>query len=450
MPDRSARVLISPAAVRLRTGLLIVIFGCIALPGSLRAADPLAPDEVRSIVQEILADAAARSSLLESNARAGHDGKFFVSSSDGGFRLNIGGWIQARYVLNFHDFTDPDREDGFESGFQLRRTKLSFEGHLFDPSLIFKIQGSFDRDGGVFELDDAYIGKRFEGGRSAQAGQFKVPLLREELISDTFQLTAERSLVNAVFTQERSQAVQGAWRGDHLGLTAAFSDGVRSLNSDLGDVRQQSRGMPNAGEADYALTGRLEWLLAGEWNQFRDFSSPEGAAFAAMLGLAAHAEGADGAHTDFSDGYYRMIIWTADLSLEGDGWNAYAAGVGRHSHVSGGTEAPFSGDTGLDDYGFLAQGGFFIPGTQLEPFARYELLIADTADRGVSSSQRTFNIITVGFNWFMHGHASRFTCDVLWFLDDATPLAGTTTGIPYLAGTAADQVSVRLQWQLIF
>lgn len=441
----------APAAGRGVAALIGVLVPWMS-PDSTRADPAALPpnDEVRSIVQEMLADAATRSSLFASGANAGHDGKFFIASGDNSFRLNFSGWMQARYYLNFHDFLPEEEQDDFESGFQMRRTKLVFDGHVFDSSLFFKIQGSFNREAGPFELDDAFIGKRFDGGWSVQAGQFKLPLLREELVSDALLIAVERSLVNNVFSQERGQGIQGAWRGERVGVSAMFSDGVRSTNTDLGDVRQQSRGMPNAGEADYALTARLEWLLAGAWDQFRDFSSPEGADLAAMLGFAGHVEGGDGSHTDFADGYYRLIMWTADVSLEGDGWNAFIAGVGRHSHVSEGTEAPFIGGTGLDDYGLVAQGGFFIPGTQFEPFARYELLIADTADRGVPSSQRGFSIVTAGVNWFLHGHAAKFTADLMWFLDAATPLSGTATGIGYIAGTEADQVVIRFQCQLLF
>jgi len=63
----------------------------------------LSADETRALVAEMLADAETRSSLLQNSATAGHDGKFFLASPDGNFRLNIGGQIQFRYNTVFLD-----------------------------------------------------------------------------------------------------------------------------------------------------------------------------------------------------------------------------------------------------------------------------------------------------------------------------------------------------------
>src|SRR5688572_8137802 len=63
-------------------------------------------DEVRAIVAEMMADAQGRSSLLQGGATAGHDGRFFVASPDGSFRLNVGGQIQLRYLVAFDDEDD--------------------------------------------------------------------------------------------------------------------------------------------------------------------------------------------------------------------------------------------------------------------------------------------------------------------------------------------------------
>src|SRR5439155_5453186 len=59
-------------------------------------------DETRAIVAEMLADAQTRTSLLAAGG-AGHDGQFYLASPDGSFRLNVGGQIQFRYILDFRD-----------------------------------------------------------------------------------------------------------------------------------------------------------------------------------------------------------------------------------------------------------------------------------------------------------------------------------------------------------
>ena len=134
-----------------RLGLCLV-----ASTGAIAAAAPDArtPDEVRAIVAEMLADAGTRTSLLDSASPAGHDGRhFFLASDDGAFRLNVSGQIQFRYTLNLRDADDePDDEiddDDTTPGFSTVRTKIAFSGHLFEPALFYRVQGAFDRDGGV-------------------------------------------------------------------------------------------------------------------------------------------------------------------------------------------------------------------------------------------------------------------------------------------------------------
>src|SRR5262245_40298542 len=60
-------------------------------------------DEIRGLVQDVIADADTRASLLQSGVMAGWDKGFFISSADGNWRLNIGGQIQIRYVYNWQD-----------------------------------------------------------------------------------------------------------------------------------------------------------------------------------------------------------------------------------------------------------------------------------------------------------------------------------------------------------
>src|SRR5438128_1810850 len=63
-------------------------------------AQQTSSDEVRATVAQMLNDAESRSSLL-AGGDAGHDGRFFIAGD--GFRLNIGGLLQFRYVANFRD-----------------------------------------------------------------------------------------------------------------------------------------------------------------------------------------------------------------------------------------------------------------------------------------------------------------------------------------------------------
>ena len=57
-------------------------------------------EEIREIVQDVLADADTRASLQGSNMSAGYDDGFVISSSDGKWKLRINGLLQNRWVLS--------------------------------------------------------------------------------------------------------------------------------------------------------------------------------------------------------------------------------------------------------------------------------------------------------------------------------------------------------------
>ncbi|VAX40180.1 hypothetical protein MNBD_PLANCTO03-148, partial [hydrothermal vent metagenome] len=116
--------------------------------------------ETDALSRELLADAAARVSL-QSGSTAGHDGKFFLASAKGGFRLNISGQIQVRYHLNLRETTSPDKD--ITTGFNLRRTKIGFDG-VVAGDWEYKLVGAFDRDGGSDFLEDAILSREFANG----------------------------------------------------------------------------------------------------------------------------------------------------------------------------------------------------------------------------------------------------------------------------------------------
>lgn len=436
-------------------------------------------DEVRALVSEMSADAETRSSLLQSGGTSGHDGRhFFLGSADGNFRLELSGQLQFRYYLNFRDDGDGNNsggptEDDFESGFQTRRTRLFFEGHAFDPNLFYRMSASFydettgaNGGDGDLKLEDAFAGYRWDNGFSMMWGQFKLPFLREELVTEAYQLAADHSLTNDTFTLYRGQGVQLGYESEDFRLAMAFSDGANSDNSQFGSQRTASRtGYLTGGESDYSFTGRGEIKFAGNWDQFQDFTSMAGSDFAIMLGLAAHLEGGDsssavgsppGGAVPFVAGDYNFYGWTADLSIEGDGWNFYIAGVGAYSDYNNAdvnADGVSDGDVNFGDYGVVFQGGIFIPDTDWEFFGRYDGQFPDSDERGLGDDQDNFNSVTFGVNYYMYGHASKFTADVVWYIDsiDNNALAGNPNpGIGYLTDDDDNELAFRLQWQLLF
>lgn len=394
----------------------------------------LTPDDVRAIAAEMLADADNRSSLLQSGA-AGHDGHFFLSDGAGNFRLQVEGQLQTRFTATFVDEDDTVNPDSFESGFTTPRAALAFSGHAWDSSWIYRVSGNFDRAGGGFTLEDAYVAHPInDDGWLLIWGQLRMPVLWEDVINDAHALAVDQSVVNAVFRQDRSQGIWVHYSNDDWRMWAGFSDGIRSENTDF-----------VAEGADWALTSRVEFKLDGEWAQFNQFSSPEGSEQGMKLALAAHwQEGANNMPPEVELGAY-----TCDFMWEGDGWNLYAAGVGLSTDISGGPN--------FNDWGFILQGGMFIPETQWEAFGRFDSVLPD----GDRAGDDAFNTLTVGFNHYLHGHAAKFTVDAQWFFDatvDNDLVASVATGASGAPGTRIgllpsaneNQLALRMQFQLLF
>lgn len=401
-----------------------------ALAGGLAAAPALAQSEGFDLEgayhAELLADAGARASLLDGDtvpASSGWaNGRFFMGSGDN--VLNIGGFVQTRYLANFRD-DQPDNND-FTHGFQLRRTRLIASGNVWDKRLTFQVQGDFARNTGTFTLLDAYARYQWDSGWSMRMGQYKLPLLREELVGDPTQLTVERSLVNVVFTQNRSQGIEVGYQQKEFRAMFDLSDGLNTLNTDFN----------SAAEADFAATLRGEWLFTGdEFKRFDDNTSWQDSTFAGMLGAAVHYQtGGETGGTVDTD----IAEATIDCSLEGNGWNAFVEGVWRNTD-------PAAGDS-RDDFGFVAQGGVFVT-NQLELFARYDVVIPDVGDN--------FNTATAGLNYYIspRSHAVKFTGDIVYYFDDTASaglVGATNTGVNLLPEGDDGEVALRLQMLFIF
>jgi hypothetical protein len=427
-----------------QTKSLVLLAGAaLSLGASAAMAQQTGNDEIRATVAEMMADAETRSSLL-SAGDAGHDGRFFIAGD--GFRLNVGGQIQARYYANFSDASG--NNDGFESGFELARVKLNFQGDI-NKDWFYRVRGDFATSGGDFGLDYGYAGYKFANGSRMTMGQFKLPLLREELVGDDRQLAVERSVTNHVFTQGYSQGIMLDYETESWRVAGAFSDGLDTANTGFTD-NQTSAWVVSGdglGEADYAFTGRFEYMFSGGWKMFDDFTSAKGQDFGCLLGVAAHWQ--ESANTNNpTDVDTDTGEFTVDLSLEGDSWNIYGAFIYRYQNYT----ALGTGSSDQSDYGWVVQAGWrFAENTEI--FGRYDGCVFDS-DNPAFSGNDTFNFLTFGLNQYYAGHAAKATVDVLWALDGTAQANGDITSAldsQGLIGQSEDnEVVIRAQFQLLF
>lgn len=432
-------------------------------------------DEVRALVAEMMNDAQNRTSLLQGGGTAGHDAKgFFLASGDGKFRLNVGGFIQNTYFMNFRDDNAAGAlNNDFEPGFQIKRARLEFKGNVITPDLTFGISEELSNGAaGGASLKDAWWDYSFGNGWYLKGGQFKLGFLREENISDVYQLTSERSNVNAVFTQDRSQGVEFGYRDEQFRAMVSFNDGFNSDNTPFqGGGGANTSTLP---ENDFGITFRAEWNFMGSVDTLKDFTSKPDGEWAAMIGAAVHYQQSANAESDaagnagtgaFIDLNY--LSYTIDLQVEGAGFNGFIAFVGtmtegRPAIVSGGDE------DSADDFGIVGQIGYRFG--DFEPFLRYDgLFLDDDAETGrgfatTADTEETLNFLTFGFNYYCAGHAAKFTTDVVFAMEanNFTTAGGLPVGVPgggsfinnNSSGGLDDandgQVAVRFQFQLMF
>jgi phosphate-selective porin OprO/OprP len=373
--------------------------------------------EIRTLVHEVLADADTRSSLLADEYRAGYDGRFFISSPDTGFQLNLGGQIQIRHTYNRRR----NRPDNDRDGFEVRRAKLFFSGLVAERSWFYYIESAFSRSSGDMDLETLLLIKRLNEHVKLQFGQFKLPFMREDLISSRRQQAVDRTLVDGVFRVGRSQGVEVDLEFDKVQVFIAGHDGLREVNSPALERT-----------AEWGVTGRVEVLIGDDWDQFDDFASWPGEDPALLLGAAIHLESDEYGTDNLED---EIVRWTADASLELGGANLFAAVMGRHqTHPT---------RPALNQYGVVAHAGVFVA-RNVDVFVRYEFGDADW--RG-----EDLHLVTAGLNYYFDRHDLKLTVDVGYGLSEVDGIWDSRSrGWRADADGEEGQVVVRTQLQMLF
>jgi hypothetical protein len=280
--------------------------------------------EIRGIVTDVLADADTRASLRDSGATAGWDDGFFLQSTDGRFRLNVGGMVQARYQYSHiranYDTQDPEFGQAYSSqddayrrfGWDIPHARLDFSGHVFGSDTTFRILGQFTnqrgdyfipytnppqinspdvgQSNGAFQLLDAWIAQQLGNGFSVRVGQFKLPFDLGWEIGIANQMTGDRTMTALHMGLGRSQGIELAYRGDDIRARLALSEGA--YDGLFADYKLAVTNPANSpyymNQSDLSLSSRMEWKLAGSWADFDRMTSPPGEQFGLLAGFGVH------------------------------------------------------------------------------------------------------------------------------------------------------------------
>jgi hypothetical protein len=413
-------------------------------------------EEVKSLIQDVLADADTRASLLQEGATAGHDGgHFWIGSSDGTFLLRISGIIQVRHTYNDRNgdrgtaaAADPTFDQG-ETGFSIPRAKVEFSGHISSPRVLYALRLAVDSNTNDVFADKIVISYCLQENLWISAGEDKAPFLREEQTKAEHLLTVDRSLINELFTAGTVQGVWVNWHAsDQVHVAVAITDGIGSGGNNIPQDFNQD-------DTDFAISARADVRLDGSWEQMEDFTGWSGEAMAIFIGGAIHYEtretGDDiGAHT------FDTLLWTVDGSLEMNGMNLYVAFVGADfEHEGSLADASYDGSP----WGVVVQGGYHLIPDKLEGYIRYEHLDLDFNSGFAAAATQdddTIDLLTFGANWYLNKHQTKVTVELGWALDTLPQGNINNLGVAgasgFLAdsGTADDQIYIATQVTLTY
>jgi Phosphate-selective porin O and P len=397
-------------------------------------------NDIRGIVQDALADADSRASLQDVGATSGWEkGKgFFIRSADGNYNLNIGGQIQFRWIWN-HTDNGPVDDDRY--GFESRRIKLWFHGHIVDPTWQYYVEVNGNRStGGLGEGENVWVQKDLGSGFKIRAGQFKPAFLREEMVSATALQSIERSNVNSMFSAGVTQGIMASYEAEMFRVSASVIDGFNSSGPTAALANW------NAEDNEFAGTARIDFLPMGTWKfaandtGFRD-SEPTllfGAAMAYQK--AEYGTGSNGAPPNFNNNETDDFRATLDAMFKTGGWSVAVSGIYRKLETDAGVLVPVD----REQLAIVARGGFFVT-DDVEIYGLYEWGDLDTA--GVPD----LSTLTLGATKFFDRHNLKWSNDIgIGFNRVASDWASAPTGWRADSAGKDGQFVFRSQIQLIF
>lgn len=165
--------------------------------------------QVATLRAQVQAQAAPEGAAPTPGGVVGYDKGFLVGSEDGRFVLVTKGYAQLRYTGRVAEGERLD--DPMESAFALRRARIAWNGHLWDPD--FKYALMLDFGLGRAQLLDYYAEGALPFGFWIRGGQFKVPFSRNFLVSASSLSFLERSVATEEFRYDRDLGLSVGWRG---------------------------------------------------------------------------------------------------------------------------------------------------------------------------------------------------------------------------------------------
>lgn len=339
---------------------------------------------------------------------AGFNKGFFLKSMNGDFELKIGAQIQVRYqydgVDGFGDATELGTGEDDASSFSLPRARLFLKGHAFGKALTYTFQSDFGK--GEVSLKDFYANYELTDGFHVRAGQWKRPFSRQQINSSSKLLLADRAITDTYYGAGRDIGVvihngyeaspEFEWAAGIFNGTSIKPDVAPSLvDPDEEELPELEPPTHTASPFEPALVARIGYNMGGikgysggdlEGGDFR-LSVGAGAMWIPGFGDAATAVRAN---VDF-------VMKVSYFALSG----AFYAALDESADEEGNTSLD------LRATGLHAQASFLMA-SAYQPVVRF----AWHQPEEVAPGSEDLKAITVGFNWFFHGHQVKWQTDV--------------------------------------
>lgn len=275
----------------------------------------------------------------------------------GNAQLALSNRIQVR-------FTEAEAENGQQIGsFRLRRARTSLDGWFYRKELQFELMVDWV-DTPI--LEDLALNWDASGKRALQVkvGQFKVPLGRQELTSDTAQQFVDRSIVSGEFERGRDQGLQvwGLLSRNRIEYRAGLFNG-------------NGRGRTTNDNAAFQYDARL---MFQPWGDVRYSEGDVEASPRPLLALAANFESNDARSTGAASTGFKRLVGGVDVSFKYRGFSLMAEAFDR-------TLTPQSGPS-FQSNGYHAQAGYFLKPRVLEAALRWASI--DPTDPSSNNGRR--------------------------------------------------------------
>ncbi|HBZ97470.1 MAG TPA: hypothetical protein DEO57_06450 [Phycisphaerales bacterium] len=382
-------------------------------------------EEIKGLVGDVLADADTRSSLVGNGLMAGWSEHFFLASADGRFLLRLGALMQNRFILNWRESaleSTQSNVDNWVYGFETTTARLNLSGHVFGDDIQYRLSLGYGRlDPYRYGQDDTQFGTRlYEAWTrfritdewSVRMGLMKSPFTRETLVYEGRQLAVERSTIDMRLGLGRSVGVELDYTTDEMRGMLSINSGSGAYFGRIGLPDQTPPFSWSTDASDLSIQGRMEFLLAGEWSQFKQFTSPPGQDFGMMLGIAG---GALKQERTVVGNNSKNDVWlaTADVSVMYGGASLFAAFI--YANQINLNDNPRKLFDNVDWYGVVVQGSVYLD-EKIELYARYEYggptsVVGNLPPPQLKDFTEPVSILMVGTNYYIDGQDVKLTVD---------------------------------------